>query len=86
MYKPQYIIQFRNVSFTVWDNNVILRHNKENKPIVPMVPLLLNNSVFRSELRDEIILMNYEKRFMFRDLLTQKMFDKCIKEVSGIKG
>ena len=33
-----------------------------------------------------IILMNYEKKFMFRDLLTQKLFDKCIKEVKGIKG
>ena len=86
VYKPQYIIQFRNAWFTVWDDNVILRYNKENKPIIPMVPLLLNNSVFRSELRDEIILMNYEKRFMFRDLLTQKMFDKCIKEIKGIRG
>ena len=86
VYKPQYVIQFRNAWFTVWDDNVILRYNKENKPIIPMVPLLLNNSVFRSELRDEIILMNYEKRFMFRDLLTQKLFDKCIKEIKGIKG
>ena len=86
VYKPQYVIQFRNAWFTVWDDNVILRYNKENKPIIPMVPLLLNNSVFRGELRDEIILMNYEKRFMFRDLLTQKLFDKCIKEIKGIKG
>lgn len=84
--KPQYIIQFRNEMFTVWDKNVVVRYNKENKPIIPMVPLLLNNSVFKSELRDEIILMNYEKKFMFRDLLTQKLFDKCIKEVKGIKG
>lgn len=84
--KPQYIIQFRNHSFTVWDNNVICKHNKENKPIISMVPLMINNTVFRSDLRDEIILMNYEKRFMFRDLLTQKLFDKCIKEIKGIKG
>lgn len=84
--RPQYIIQFRNHMFTVWDNNVICRHNKENRPIISMVPLLINNSVFKSELRDEIILMNYEKKFMFRDLLTQKLFDKCIKEVKGIKG
>lgn len=86
LYKPQYIIQFRNQSFTVWDNNVVVRHNKENKPIISMVPLLINNTVFKSELRDEIILMNYEKKFMFRDLLTQKLFDKCVKEVKGIKG
>lgn len=84
--KPQFIIQFRNQSFTVWDKNIIARHNKERKPIVPMVPLLTNNSVFRVELRDEVILMNFEKKFMFRDLLTQKLFDKCIKEVKGIKG
>lgn len=86
VYKPQFIIQFRNQSFTVWDKNVILRHNKENKPIISMVPLLINNTVFKSELRDEVILMNYEKKFMFRDLLTQKLFDKCIKEIKGIKG
>ena len=84
--KPQFIIQFRNQSFTVWDKNVIARHNKEKKPIVPMVPLLTNNTVFKVELRDEVILMNFEKKFMFRDLLTQKLFDKCIKEVKGIKG
>ena len=84
--QPQYIIQFRKEKFTVWDKNVVARHNKENKPIVSMVPLLINNSVFRSELRDEVILMDYEKKFMFRDLLTQKLFDKCIKEVKGIKG
>ena len=86
LYKPQFIIQFRNHKFTVWDKNVVARWNKENKPIVPMVPLLTNNSVFRVELRDEVILMNFEKKFMFRDLLTQKLFDKCIKEVKGIKG
>ena len=86
VYKPQFVIQFRNQSFTVWDKNVVCRHNKENKPVVAMVPLLINNTVFKSELRDEVILMNYEKRFMFRDLLTQKLFDKCIKEVKGIKG
>ena len=86
VHKPQYVIQFRNACFTVWDKNVILRHNKENKPIISMVPLLINNTVFKSELRDEVILMNYEKKFMFRDLLTQKLFDKCIKEIKGIKG
>lgn len=84
--KPGFIIQFRNEMFTVWDSNIIAKYNKENRPIIPMVPLLINNSVFRSELRDEVILMNYEKKFMFKDLLTQKLFDKCIKEVKGIKG
>jgi len=83
---PNFVIQFRNESFTVWDNNIIARYNKENKPIIAMVPLLINNSVYKSELRDEIILMDYEKKFLFKDLLTQKLFDKCIKEVKGIKG
>lgn len=86
VYKPQYIIEFRNNKFTVWDKNIILRYNKENKPTVAMTPLLINNTVFRSELRDEVILMNYERRFYFRDMLTQKLFDKCIKEIKGIKG
>ena len=84
--KPDFIIQFRNNMFTVWDGNIICKWNKENKPIISMVPLLINNSVFKSELRDEIILLDYEKKFMFKDLLTQKLFDKCIKEIKGIKG
>ena len=86
LHKPQFIIQFRNNTFTVWDNNVVAKWNKENRPIISMVPLLINNTVFKSELRDEVILMNYEKKFMFKDLLTQKLFDKCIKEIKGIKG
>lgn len=86
LHKPGYIIQFRNDSFTVWDGNIIARYNKENRPVIAMVPLLINNSVFKSELRDEVILMNYEKKYLFKDLLTQKLFDKCIKEVKGIKG
>lgn len=86
LYKPNFIIQFRNNMFTVWNGNVIAKYNKENRPIISMVPLLINNSIFKSELRDEIILLDYEKKFMFKDLLTQKLFDKCIKEVKGIKG
>lgn len=86
LHKPAFVIQFRNESFTVWDKNVVCRYNKENKPIISMVPLLINNTAFKSELRDEVILMNYEKKFMFKDLLTQKLFDKCIKEIKGIKG
>ena len=85
VYKPQYIIEFRNNKFTVWDKNIILRYNKENKQTVAMTPLLINNTVFRSELRDEVILMNYERKYYFRDMLTQKLFDKCIKEIKGIK-
>jgi hypothetical protein len=84
--KPLYVIEFRNHKFTVWDNNVVVRWCKENKPVITMVPLMLTNTVYKAELRDEIILMNYEKKFMFRDLLTQKLFDKCIKEIKGIKG
>lgn len=84
--KPDFVIQFRNDKFTVWDGRIIARWNKEKKQVVSMVPLLMDNSVFRTELRDEIILLNYEKKFYFRDLLTQKLFDKCIKEIKGIKG
>lgn len=86
LHKPSFIIQFRNESFTVWDNNVICRFNKEQKPIISMVPLLYDNSVFDSQARDEIILINYQRQFMFRDLLTQKRFDKCIGEIKGIRG
>lgn len=83
--RPSYIIQFRDRSFTVWDNNVVCQFNNEKKPIIPMVPLLIDNSVFRVELRDQIILMDFQKKFMFRDLLTQKLFDSCIKDVKGIR-
>ena len=84
--KPDYVVEFRNQKFTIWDGNVVARYHNENRPVIAMVPLLLSNTIFKSDLRDEVILLNYEKKYMFRDLLTQKMFDKCIKEVKGIRG
>lgn len=84
--KPEYIIEFANDKFTVWDGKIIAKYNKEKKPTIAMIPLLKNNTIFKAENRNQIILMDYEKKFMFKDLLTQKLFDKCIKEVKGIKG
>ena len=83
---PDFVIMFRKESFTVWDGAIVARFNGEQRPVIAMVPLMINNAAYRSELRDEIILMDYEKRFMFKDLMTQKLFDKCIKEIKGIKG
>lgn len=84
---PRYIIKFDTDKkiFTVWDNNVIAKYNGEKKIVIPMRPLMNDNSVFSTEYRDKIILMNFEKKYKFRDLLTQKLFDKCMKEVKGIK-
>ena len=52
---------------------------------------LLTKPIMLLNLDDEYaqshkLLMNYEKKFMFKDQLTQKLFDKCIKEIKGIKG
>lgn len=84
--RPNYIIQFRNDKFTVWDGRIIARYKNEKKPVISMVPLLSDNSIFRTDLRDEVILKDFQKEFLFKDLMTQKLFDKCIKEIKGIKG
>lgn len=73
--KPQYVIMFdKDTKFTVWDNNVITKYNKEKIPVVPMRPY--QDQIFTTEARDAVITTFDMRSFRFRNLLTQKEFKK----------
>jgi hypothetical protein len=62
--------------FTLYDNNVIRRYNKENKTVIAMKPYL--DEVFNGKLRDQIILTFDNRGYKYKDLITFKMFQKNI--------
>lgn len=73
--KPQYVIKFSDDKmFTVWDDNVIKKYNKECKDIVPMTPY--QHEVFNQALRDNIIMLFDNRVFRYRDLITFKQFQQ----------
>ena len=76
--KPFAIIKFtksRDDWFTIWDNGIIAQYNKETLPtIIPMRPYV--NEVFSPDARDSVILRYDARAFQFRDMITQKKFEK----------
>ena len=75
--KPQYIIKFSTHQsdwFTVWNGNVIARYNGEHTKTLAMRPYL--HEVFIPETRDDVILSYDNRYFYFRDLFTQKSFQR----------
>lgn len=75
--KPSYAIQFtREDIFTVWDGNVIAEYNKEKVDIIPMRPYL--DKMYNLEKVNNIIEMFDIRAFLFRNLITQKKFKKCL--------
>lgn len=75
--KPISIIKFTKSKgdwFTLWNNNIIARYNKENKPSIAMLPYL--DDKFIIELRDTVY-SNFDLRvYKYRDLATFKFFQK----------
>lgn len=75
--KPSYVIQFsRNDLFTVWDGNVVAEYNNEKVPVVPMRPYL--DKLYNLERVNTIIELFDVRGFLFRNLITQKKFKKCL--------
>lgn len=75
--KPSYAIQFtRAEKFTVWDGNVVAPYNNEKVQIVPMRPYL--DKLYNLERVNNIIQLFDTRCFMFRNLITQKKFKKCL--------
>lgn len=75
--RPQYIVKFtkdRSTWFTVWDGNVITRYNGEHSPIIAMRPYI--DETFQPKVRDSVILQFDTRCFLFRNLITFKMFQK----------
>lgn len=75
--KPSYAIQFtRTEKFTVWDSNVIAEYNGEHVDVVPMRPYL--DKLYNLERVNQIIELFDVRAFLFRNLITQKKFKKCL--------
>ena len=75
--KPMYIIKFskdQSEWFTVWENNVICPYKGEKVRSIAMKRYI--DDVFLPELRDNVIEQQDVRYFLFRDILTQSLFNK----------
>ena len=75
--KPMYIIKFskdQSEWFTVWENNVICPYKGEKVMSIAMKRYI--DDVFLPELRDNVIEQQDVRYFLFRDILTQSLFNK----------
>lgn len=75
--KPQAIIKFTTGEenwFTVWDNGVIARYNREKAVTIAMRPYI--DELFQPKLRDNIILQFDTRSLLYKDLITFKLFQK----------
>ena len=81
---PKYIIKFSrddNRWYTVWDNNVIKKYNKESCKITyPMRPFI--DDIYQVENQKMIIDMFHLRAFQYHDLITFKKFQQ---EISILK-
>ena len=81
--KPMYVIKFDLSSdtwFTVWNNNIIKRYNKEQVRVIPMRPYI--GEVYTTEAVSDIMLQFDARSYHYRDLITFKLFQhqlKCVK-------
>ena len=73
--KPSMVIKFsKEMSFTVWDGNVIAEYNNEKAPVVAMRPYI--DSLFNAQMRDSVITMFDTRCYKYRNLITFKRFQK----------
>ena len=84
--KPRYVIAFTKNKedwFTVWNNNIIARYNKEKIQIVPMRRYL--DQMYNEDLVNQIIVQYDTRNFLFHNLLTHKLFEKNIQTIKPAK-
>ena len=83
---PNYIIKFAKEKehwFTIWDQGVVTKYNGEHKSCIAMRPYI--DEIFIVKQRDTII-QNFDYRgFVFRNLITFKMFQKEIELIKPRK-
>ena len=76
---PQYVIKFSKEPdhwYTVWNNGIIAKYNKENKSVIAMRPYL--DEPFTVELQKGIIQQFDTRCFHYRNLITFKQFQADI--------
>lgn len=79
LHTPLNVIKFskdQSQWFTLWDNGVISKWNKENKPALAMKPYL--DEIFNAKIRDQIIINFDSRAYKYKDLITFKTFQKYI--------
>lgn len=84
--KPLYIIKFTKDKknwYTVWNNNIIAKYNKENKQVIAMRPYL--DETFTIEQQTAIIQQFDTRCFQFRDLITFKRFQSDLEQLKPRK-
>lgn len=84
--KPRYVIAFtknKDDWFTVWNNNVIARYNKEKIQIIPMRRYL--DQAYNEDLVNQVIVQYDTRNFLFHNLLTHKLFEKNIQTIKPAK-
>ena len=84
--KPLYVIAFtknKDDWFTVWNNNIIARYNKEKIQIVPMRRYL--DQMYNEDLVNQVIVQYDTRNFLFHNLLTHKLFEKNIQTIKPAK-
>lgn len=75
--KPSYAIKFTKTDkFTVWDSNIVAKYHGEKVSMVPMRPYL--DELYNLERVNQIIELFDTRSFLFRNLITQKQFKKCL--------
>ena len=87
LYEPKYIIKFdkdQDQWFTVWDNGVIKKYNKEKKPVLAMRPYI--DELYFLD-RVKTVIETFDLRgFRFADLITFKRFQACLELLKPRKG
>ena len=84
--KPRYVIAFtknKDDWFTVWNNNIISRYNKEKIQIIPMRRYL--DQMYNEDLVNQVIVQYDTRNFLFHNLLTHKLFEKNIQTIKPSK-
>ena len=83
--KPTATIHFdKETKFTIWDNGIIAEYNGEKtKNHISMRPY--QDLLFNQTLRDQIVMLYDNRSFYFRNLITQKKFQKEIKIIKPRK-
>ena len=74
---PEYIIKFTKEPdhwYTVWNNGIIAKWNKENKTVIAMRPYL--DEPFSTEKQKQILTLFDTRSFHYRNLITFKQFQQ----------
>lgn len=91
--RPTQVVKFTNRKedwFTIWDNCVIARYNGEignnqrtRSNIIAMRPYI--DESFTTERRDSIIMLFDSRSFKYHNLVTFKLFQKCLERLKPRK-